>query len=347
MEKISLRSVDLETRTYIKKQTVHLHMAGKKHDEIVEALNISYDAVSRIVRAFRKNGSLPKEKTKGRKKGEKRILSAGQEKEIQRIIIDKYPDQMKLGFALWTRAAVKQLIHELYGIDMPLRSVSNYLDRWGLTCQRPTKQSCLQSDVQRRTFMEKEYPSIAKRAKKENAAIYWGDETGINNREYHVRGFSPKGVAPVLKVNPKLEKINMVSAISGQGTCRFMCYEETMTQQRFIDFMKRLAKDARRKVFFLVDNLKVHHGKLVKAWLAENKDKIEVFYTPTYSPDLNPDEYLNNMLKQSVHSGSLPRTKKDLRKKTNSFMRGLQKKKHRVVRIFNHKKLTYIQKCST
>ena len=95
MEKISLRSVDFETRTYIKKQTVHLHLAGKKHDEIVEALNISYDAVSRIVRAFRKNGSLPKEKTKGRKKGEKRTLSAGQEKEIQRIIIDKYPDQMK------------------------------------------------------------------------------------------------------------------------------------------------------------------------------------------------------------------------------------------------------------
>ena len=346
MEKISLRSVDFETRTYIKKQTVHLHLAGKKHDEIVEALNISYDAVSRIVRAFRKNGSLPKEKTKGRKKGEKRTLSAGQEKEIQRIIIDKYPDQMKLGFALWTRAAVKQLIHELYGIDMPLRSVSNYLDRWGLTCQRPTKQSCVQNDVQRRNFMEQEYPSIAKRAKKEKAAIYWGDETGINNREYHVRGFSPKGIAPVMKVNPKLEKINMISAISSQGTCRFMCYEEAMTQQRFIDFMKRLVKDARRKVFFIVDNLKVHHGKLVKAWLADNKDMIEVFYTPTYSPDLNPDEYLNNMLKQSVHSGALPRTKKDLRKKTHSFMRSLQKKKHRVMRIFNHKKLTYIQKCS-
>lgn len=345
MEKISLRSVDSKTRTYIKKQTVYLHLAGKKHDEIVEALGISYDAVSRIVRAFKRNGRLPKEKTKGRKKGEKRTLSAEQEKEIQRTIIDKYPDQMKLGFALWTRAAVKQLIHDLYGIDMPLRSVSNYLERWGLTCQRPTKQSCVQSDVQRKGFMEKEYPAIAKRAKKEKAAIYWGDETGINNREYHIRGFSPKGSAPVLKVNPKLEKINMISAISSQGTCRFMCYEETMTQQRFIEFMKRLVKDARRKVFFIVDNLKVHHGKLVKAWLEENKDKIEVFYTPTYSPDLNPDEYLNNMLKQSVHSGTLPRTKNDLRKKTNSFMRSLQKKKQRVMRIFDHKKLTYIQKC--
>ena len=340
MEKISLRSVDLKTRTYIKKQTVRLHLAGKKHDEIVEALGISYDAVSRIVRAFKRNGSLPKEKTKGRKKGEKRTLSAVQEKEIQRIIIDRHPDQMKLGFALWTRAAVRQLVHDLYGIDMPLRSVSNYLDRWGLTCQRPTRQACVQDDVRRKNFMEKEYPAIAT-----TNWLHFAWSDGINNREHHVRGFSPKGTAPVLKVNPKLEKINMISAISSQGTCRFMCYEETMTQQRFIDFMRRLVKDARRKVFLIVDNLKVHHGKLVKAWLEENRDKIEVFYTPTYSPDLNPDEYLNNMLKQSVHSGTLPRSKKDLRKKTASFMRGLQKRRHQVVRIFDHKKLAYIKKC--
>ena len=103
--------------------------------------------------------------------------------------------------------------------------------------------------------MEKGYPAIVKRAKKEKAAVYWGDENGINHREYHIRGFSPKGSAPVLKVNPKLEKINMIYAISSQRTCRFMCYEETMTQQRFIEFMKRLVKNARRKVFFIVDNI--------------------------------------------------------------------------------------------
>lgn len=345
METISLRSVNQETRTYIKKQAVKLYNRGKKLDGIVEALNISYDAASRIISAFKKHGAIPKEKTRGRKKGEKRKLSPKQEREIQRTIIDKHPDQVKLGFALWTRAAIQQLIRDKYSIEMPMRSISNYLDRWGLTCQRPSKRAYSQDDVARKDFMENEYPAIARRAKKEKAAIYWGDETGINNQEYYLRGFSPRGVTPVLEVCPKQERINMISAISSQGTCRFMCYEDSMTQQRFIDFMRRLVKDAKRKVFFIVDNLKVHHGKLVQEWLENHRGAIEVFYIPAYSPDLNPDEYLNNMLKQDVHSGVLPRTKEDIRTKTHSFMRNLQKDGQRIVNIFNHKKLRYIQKC--
>ena len=345
METISLRSVNKETRTYIKKQAVKLYNKGKKLGEIVDALNISYDAASRIVSAFKRHGAILQEKVRGRKKGEKRTLSAQQEKEIQRIIIDKRPDQVKLGFALWTRAAIQQLIRDRYRIEMPMRSISNYLDRWGLTCQRPSKRAYSQDDVVRKSFMEKEYPAIAKRAKKEHAVIYWGDETGINNQEYYLRGFSPRGVTPVLEVCPKQERINMISAITNQGTCRFMCYEDSMTQQRFIGFMKRLVKDAKKKVFFIVDNLKVHHGKLVQGWLAENKDAIEVFYIPAYSPDLNPDEYLNNMLKQDVHSGVLPHTKEDIRAKTHSFMRSLQKDGQRIVNIFEHKNLTYIKNC--
>lgn len=345
METVSLKKVDAKTREYIKKRVIHLYEKKTKYAVIADTLNISYDAVSRIVRSYKQNGCLLKEKTRGRKKGEKRTLSVKQEREVQRLIIDKYPDQMKLGFALWTRAAVKELIQRLYGIHMPMRSISNYLNRWGLTCQRPAKRAISQDDVKRKTFMEKEYPAIAKRAKKENAVIYWGDETGINNQEYYMRGFSPRGITPVLKVTPKQEKINMISAVSNHGLCRFMCYEDSMTQQRFIEFMKRLVKDAKRKVFFIVDNLKVHHGKMVQAWLKERKNSIEVFYIPTYSPDLNPDEYVNHMLKQDVHSGVLPKNKDDLHKKTYSFMRGLQNSKNRVRKIFDHKKLSYIKKC--
>ena len=315
METVNLKTVDAKTRLYIKRQVIHLHTKKQKFAVIADTLRISYDAVSRIVRSFKKNGCLAKEKTRGRKKGEKRTLTLKQENEIQRIIIDKYPDQMKLGFALWTRAAVKQLIQQKYGIDMPMRSISNYLNRWGLTGQRPAKRAVSQDDVKRKTFMEKEYPAIAERAKKENAVIYWGDETGINNQEYYMRGFSPRSVAPVLKVQPRQEKINMISAISNIGLCRFMCYEDSMTQQGFIEFMKRLVNDAKKKVFLIVDNLKVHHGKIVQSWLEAQKDVIEVFYIPTYSPDLNPDEYLNHMLKQNVHAGMLPETKKDIQKR--------------------------------
>ena len=344
MEKISLVRVSPETRKTIKQQVIRLHKKGIKGKEIADNLNLSEFAVSRIVSAFKKKGmKCVNEKTRGRKEGEKRALSPDQEKEIRGIIIDKFPDQMKLSFALWTRAAIQQLIRDKYGIDIPVRSISNYLERWGMTCQRPTKKAYSQDNVKLKKFMHETYPEIVAKAKKEDATIYWGDETGINNQEYYVRGFSPKGVTPTVPSFSKVEKINMISAINAQGTCRFMCYEDSMTQQRFIEFMTRLVHDSDRKVLFVVDNLKVHHGKKVQEWLDKHMDEIEIFYTSPYSPEINPDEYLNHTLKQSVHSGILPHTKDDILKKTHSFMRTLQKNADMVTRLFKHKKLEYIQ----
>jgi len=118
-----------------------------------------------------------------------------------------------------------------------------------------------------------------------------------------------------------------------------------MTQQRFITFLTRLIHDAEKKVLLIVDNLRVHHGKLVQAWLSEHQDEIELFYTSPYSPEINPDEYLNHNLKQSVHSGILPHNKKDLKAKTHSFMRKLQKHPEKVRKLFDHKNLKYIQQC--
>ena len=120
-----------------------------------------------------------------------------------------------------------------------------------------------------------------------------------------------------------------------------MFYEETMNQQRMIRFMERLAH-SQRKVFLILDNLKVHHGKLVSAWLKKHTDKIEVFFLPAYAPEYNPDEYLNHALKLSVHSGALPYTTDDISHKIRSFMRKLQHHPSTVPNFFHHPILSYI-----
>lgn len=250
---------------------------------------------------------------------------------------------MKLSFMLWTRAAVCQLVREKYGITMTQRNMSEYLKRWGMTCQRPTKKAYFQDNVKLNAFMHETYPAIVKKAKQEDAVIYWGDETGINNQAYHVAGFAPKGQAPTVPSFSKVEKINMISAISNQGSCHFLCYEENMTQQRFIDFMERLIKDTDRKVLFIMDNLKVHHGRIVSGWLSEHKDEIELFFTSPYSPEINPDEYLNHSLKQNIHSGIIPHTKEQICRKTEKFMLELQTCKEKASCYFQHKQLEYIK----
>jgi len=164
----------------------------------------------------------------------------------------------------------------------------------------------------------------------------------VSNCENVERGFSPKGHPPVLPVETKRERVNMLAAISDQGSVRFMIYRDTMNQQRLIEFMRRLIRLSRQKIFLILDNLKVHHGKLVTAWLAKHQQEIEVFFLPPYAPEYNPDEYLNHALKLSVHAGRLPYTSTDISHKIQSFMRSLQHNAYRIVSFFRHSCLSYL-----
>ena len=133
----------------------------------------------------------------------------------------------------------------------------------------------------------------------------------------------------------------MISAITNGGKVRFMMYRDAMNSELLIKFMTRLTKDAGRKVFLILDNLPVHHGKDVKQWLAVHREQIEVFHLPSYSPELNPDEYLNGKLKNKVHSGKSVRNREDQEKKTRSFMRTLLKRPTHVQSYFKHPKVAY------
>ena len=134
----------------------------------------------------------------------------------------------------------------------------------------------------------------------------------------------------------------MLSAISANGKVRYMVYADNMTQQRLLVFMRRLVAGSEHKIFLMLDNLKVHHGKMITAWLKKHHDKIEVFYLPPYSPELNPDEYLNHALKLDVHSGKLPVSAQDISHKIRSFLGRLQKNPERVSSFFHHSALSYI-----
>ena len=134
----------------------------------------------------------------------------------------------------------------------------------------------------------------------------------------------------------------MISALNSQGKVRFMIYQDTMNQQRLIHFLERLVRSSERKVFLILDNLKVHHGKLVTAWLEKRKDKIEVFFLPPYAPEYNPDEYLNHALKISVHSGQLPYTTEDISHKMQSFLRKFQHRPFTVSNFFLHPSISYL-----
>lgn len=342
MKKIDTRTLKQEVQEQIRFQAVRLRKRGKKYKEIADILGVSYSSACEWCKAYEREGIKGiKGKKRGRKVGSCRTLNADQEKQIRKLIQDKCPDQLKLPFALWTRIAVQQLIKQLWDIKMPIRTVGEYLSRWGFTPQKPLRKAYEQNPKAVKKWLDEDYPEIAQRAKKEGAEIQWGDETGLCNDSQHGRSYAPRGKTPAIRLPAKRERINLISSVTNQGKVRFMIYKQTMNAKTFIKFMKRLIKDAGQKIFLILDNLRVHHAYVVKDWLENHSDEIELFFLPSYSPELNPDEYLNCDLKAGVHSGVPARTKNQLTKKAISHLRMLQKKPKRVKKYFEHRKIAY------
>ena len=342
MEKIDARSIGREAQQQLRHQAIRLRKSGRTHADIAEIVGVHPSTVRQWCKTYEHEGAKGVQlKKRGRKPGQKRTLSPEQEREIQRLITDKTPDQLKMPFALWTRPAIRELIRQRLGIQMPVRTVGEYLQRWGFTPQKPLRQAYEQNPVAVQKWLDEEYPAIDARAKQEGAEIHWGDETGLRSDSQHGRSYAPRGKTPVIRLNAKRESMSLISSITNQGKVRFMTFSGALNSNLLIRFLKRLIKDAGRKVFLVLDNLRVHHSKLVKAWLAENTEKIEVFYLPSYSPELNPDEYLNCDLKAGVHSGAPARSAGKLKAKTISHLRMLQKRPDRVSKYFKHPKIRY------
>ena len=342
MEKTDTRKLSPETQAELRKLFIRLRNKGMSNKQASETIGINPSRGSIIWKKYKAGGlAAIKIQKRGRNKGSGCRLSPDQEAIVRKMLIDKTPDQLKFPFALWSRDAVCQAIKREFKIDIPLRTITDYLKRWGFTPQKPTKRAYEQCPNAVKKWLDSSYPEIAARAKAEKAEIHWGDETGVQSNAYNAKGFAPKGQTPIIRLNAKKSSINMISSITNKGKVRFMLYKETMTSKVFIKFLSRLAKNAERKVFLILDNHRVHHSKSVKAWLEKHTKFIELFFLPSYSPELNPDEFLNGNLKQKIRSGLPSRTQQDLIKKTRSFMKTLQKRPDHVKGFFKNHKVAY------
>ena len=341
IEKTDYRRVSTETLYEARKTVIRMWKSKREVSEIIEATSLSKDTVYVTIRKYKKGGIKElKPKTRGRKSGEKRRLTPKQEKAILSLLVDKNPDQLKLKGCLWTRDSVKDLILREYGIDMPIRTVGEYLKRWGLTVQRPAKQEMNQKPEQVEAWLNEQYPAIHAEAKAEKAEIFWGDETAVQNVANYARGYAPKGKTPVVKVQAKKMHINMISAISNQGKLHFLLYSDAINSDRLISFMEAIIKTAGKKVYLILDNLKVHHSKQVTEWVEEHKQQIRLFHLPPYSPEYNPDEYLNNDLKRNLGTQAMVKDVGELEANTNAFMDRISKDSDHVKAYFDHPALS-------
>ena len=310
---------------------------GFTETDVADLLGVARETVARWWSAYRAGGTeaLPHDRT-GRPRGSGRTLTDAQAARLQQLLDAHSPEDLGIAAPLWTRRAVRDLIRQECGLVMPVRTVGEYLRRWGYTVKRPRRQARDQDPAEVRAWLRQTYPAIEARAYAEGAAIHWGDETGVAADEHAGSGYARVGQTATVEVPDRHIRVNLVSTVTNQGAVRFMTYHGAMTAALFLVFLGRLLRGASRKIFLIVDRLKAHEADEVKAWVAARQDRIELFYLPRRAPELNVDEYLNNDLKGSVNAEGLPRDKGELRARVQAFMHKLARLPEQVVNYFQH-----------
>lgn len=343
MDKEDARKQTLEQLHERRKQVVRLHRRGHRVMQIVDMSGLSYPTVRNTIDLFEQGGwAAIKPAARGRKVGVGRCLTTAQEQTIRATICDNRPEQLKMDFYLWTRAAVGELIRCECGVELSVRTIGKLLKRWGFTPQKPIKKAYEQRPEAVRQWLDEHYPAIEAQARAEGGEIHWGDETALVNTDVRGRSYAPAGKTPVAYVpSGTRQKLSMIATVTNRGKMRWMIIDEVFNSERLIEFLEALLKDTRSKVFLILDNLRVHHSKPVKAWLSERKTQIEVFYLPSYSPELNPEERLNADLKQAMGKRAPVRTKTKLRDAANEHMSMLENSPERVRAYFRDPVVKY------
>jgi transposase len=342
MEKNDFRTLTPSAQEIIRKRAVQAVLNGQSQKMAAQTFGVSEQTMTKWMALHREHGSKAlAAKPRGRPKGGGR-LEPWQCAHTAKTVIDHLPEQAKLpGFWLWTRNAVRELIRRRYGVDYSISTVGRLLRRWNMTPQKPARRALEQNPVEVRRWLDEEYPAIQRLAQKEKAEILWGDECGFRSDHPCGTTYGRRGQTPVVPRPGQRFGCNMISAVSNRGRLFFRVFTGKFTSRVFLDFLSRLIRQADRKVFVIVDNLSAHKSKAVKKWLSKHEKRIRLFYLPRYSPELNPDEYLNNDVKNNACGRRLARDREDMVADIRGYLRSTQRQPTIVKSLFNAKPVRY------
>jgi transposase len=324
----------------LRRKVLRAILEGEKQMEAAQIFGVTRQAVGKWVKKYREGGARA---LRARKRGRpsKSSLLPWQAAQIAKAVVHRYPEQLKLPFYLWTREAVAELIERKFEIRLSRWTVGRYLAQWGFTPQKPMRKAFEQDPEQVRQWLEEKYPEIRKLAKLKKAEIYWGDEMGLRSDHACGRSYGRRGETPVIPGTGQRFGCNMVSAITNRGRLYFMIFKRRFRAEVLIEFLRRLVRQVPRYIFLIIDQHPVHVAAKVKKWFKKNEKRIQVFYLPSYSPDLNPDEKLNQDVKSNAVGRRRPHDQNQMVRNVRSYLYSRQRKPHVVKKYFEADSVRY------
>jgi transposase len=325
----------------LRHRVINAVCGGMKQTKAAQVFGVSLRAVNKWVAVSKRDGRRAlKVRRRGRNIGSGH-LDLKQQQRIKRMVIGRMPEQLKLPFYLWTCDGVVELIEREYGIKVSSTTAGRYLKAWGLTPQKPVRRAYERNNKAIQQWLKEDYPAWVKKAKREGATIYWGDEAGLRSDTAMGRSYALAGQTPAIRATGKRFGCNMISAISNQGHLNFMVFQGGFVGSVFIDFLRRLLKQTSRKVYLIVDGHPVHKSKAAERFVEDNSDRLRLIFLPGYAPELNPDELLNHDVKKAIATRSRPTNRNELMSVVRSHLRRRQKQPAIVKAFFREKHVQY------
>lgn len=317
------RKLDHKTLEEIRIRAVERVQEGESPEVVIKALGFTRSCIYTWLALYRAGGwgALKARALKGRPMK----ISAAAMQWLYQTIAGKNPLQCRFEFALWTREMIRALLREEFDLKLSLSSVGRLLRQLGLSCQRPLFRAIEQDPERVRRWKEEEFPAIQRRAKEAGARILFGDEAGVRS-DYHAgTTWGVKGQTPIVPRTGGRYSINMLSAISGRGELRFMLVKGRVNGTVFAEFLRRLMHNASHPIFLILDGHSIHRSRPVREFVAQQGGRLQLFFLPPYSPELNPDEQVWNYVKNHGVGRAALRGSRDLARFVLARLRSLQR----------------------
>ena len=303
-------------------------------------MNRTWAYKCRAAASGRGNGLRALRSTKGT--GRPRSLTPAQERQVFRWVNGKNPHQYGFDFGLWTRQVVRELIAQRFEVTLSLTSVGALLARVGLTPQKPLQRAYQRDCEAVQRWVSQTYPSLARKAKRQKAEIFFWDESGFRADAVHGKTWAAKGQTPVVERPGQRQSVSAASAVNSKGAFWFETYQGALTGELFVQLLKNMMAERQRPVHLVIDGLPAHKKAIVKEYVASTEGRLTLHFLPGYSPDLNPDELVWSHAKRTGVARSPLRKGEKLRERVDAQLQSVADNPALVRSFFRHPSVAYI-----
>lgn len=326
------RSIKRDALEHLRKRAVKLWKENKKVKDIAHDFGVGLTAVYNWIDVYKRRGFTGLNQKKA--SGAKPKLSYSEAKTLIKMI-EKPADTHGFDSPLWDCKKITHLIKEKFGKTLHFSNVWRLLQKFGLSSQKPQRQAKERDEKKVKKWIRTTWPNILMHAKRWQAMIYFQDESAVRLTAVLGTTWAKKNNTPIVKVTGNRGMICVTSAISPSGRMVFRLEKETIKAEQHIEFLKQIQKNhPNRKIIIIEDRARPHIAKEVSQFVETQKNRLAIYFLPSYSPELNPDEHVWAYLKGFKLKAHQTKNMAEFKPLVLSKMRSIQRKESVVSSFF-------------